>query len=384
MTKLTSVLFHTLMLKLYTKVQRLINIQCIIIGGLYEPKDESKLNELVKIQMCTFSKKNENGIEVEGAITLNGMLKPLPCIFNGITIDHKYEIGKGIKYIWLVKKTELGRFEEYTEDSLNGKYRDKGEELFEQKKYGEVVEYYSKEGINQPWSKFYSGVSLFNLGLKNSIGASMLSEYIENNQFSMYEFSIEQGSTFDLELSKKQYLAAINLLKAYLKEDETFKEQADTHISICNSHIEDLPKLNKRYNDAILKLEKIKQDEIKRQREAALQAQQQRTEFMLGILNIFANSLLKASSPSSSSGSGNVGGGYVVPSSTSSSKGTTSNNSSKIAYWENRRSDAVRRLNQYEEQLSKDPNSSYYKQMIRDMRNEINSCDDQLQFLRSH
>ena len=145
-----------------------------------------------------------------------------------------------------------------------------------------------------------------------------------------------------------------------------------------------LPKLNKRYNDAILKLEKIKQDEIKRQREAALQAQQQRTEFMLGILNIFANSLLKASSPSSSSGSGNVGGGYVVPSSTSSSKGTTSNNSSKIAYWENRRSDAVRRLNQYEEQLSKDPNFSYYKQMIRDMRNEINSCDDQLQFLRSH
>ena len=30
MTKLTSVLFHTLMLKLYTKVQRLINIQCLL------------------------------------------------------------------------------------------------------------------------------------------------------------------------------------------------------------------------------------------------------------------------------------------------------------------------------------------------------------------
>ena len=29
MTKLTSVLFHTLMLKIYTKVQRLINIQCL-------------------------------------------------------------------------------------------------------------------------------------------------------------------------------------------------------------------------------------------------------------------------------------------------------------------------------------------------------------------
>lgn len=31
MTKLTSVLFHTLMLKLYTKVQRLINIQCLLL-----------------------------------------------------------------------------------------------------------------------------------------------------------------------------------------------------------------------------------------------------------------------------------------------------------------------------------------------------------------
>ena len=33
MTKLTSVLFHTLMLKLYTKVQRLINIQCLRSEG---------------------------------------------------------------------------------------------------------------------------------------------------------------------------------------------------------------------------------------------------------------------------------------------------------------------------------------------------------------
>lgn len=39
MTKLTSVLFHTLMLKLYTKVQRLINIQCLQIPIINEFKD---------------------------------------------------------------------------------------------------------------------------------------------------------------------------------------------------------------------------------------------------------------------------------------------------------------------------------------------------------
>ena len=43
MTKLTSVLFHTLMLKLYTKVQRLINIQCLRVKNLllYHTEDKT-------------------------------------------------------------------------------------------------------------------------------------------------------------------------------------------------------------------------------------------------------------------------------------------------------------------------------------------------------
>lgn len=187
----------------------------------------------------------------------------------------------------------------------------------------------------------------------------------------MYRSLVEMGATFNLELSKKQYESAIDLLQAYLKEDNTFKTQAESYINICNMNIQDLPALRKRYENAIMMFEKAKQDEIKRQREAALRVQQQRTEIMLGILNVFANSLLKAASPSPSVGSGNVGAGYVTPSGTSSS-GSGIDNSAKIADWESRRADAVRRLNHYEEQLSKDPDSSYYKQMIRDMKNQIN------------
>lgn len=355
----------------------------ISLGGIYESKNAAKLEELVKIQLCEYSKKNKDGVTVTGGVTLNGILPALPCIFNGVTIDKKYVSGQGMKYIWLVKQTELGSFEEYTEESDSPKYRDKGEELFEQGKYNDVIEYYSHAGIAQPWSKFYSGVSLFHLGLGNSTGAKMQAEYIEKNQMDMYRSLVEMGSTFNLELSKKQYESAIDLLQAYLKEDNTFKMQAESYINICNMNIRDLPALRKRYENAILTFEKAKQDEIKRQREAALRAQQQRTEIMLGILNIFANSLLKAASSSPSVGSGNVGAGYVAPSGTSSSGGGI-DNSSKIADWENRRADAVRRLNQYEEQLSKDPNSSYYKQMVRDMKNRINQCDNQLQLLRSH
>ena len=47
MTKLTSVLFHTLMLKIYTKVQRLINIQCLRI------KEESRSTQCQKEENWT-------------------------------------------------------------------------------------------------------------------------------------------------------------------------------------------------------------------------------------------------------------------------------------------------------------------------------------------
>ncbi len=98
---------------------------------------------------------------------------------------------------------------------------------------------------------------------------------------------------------------------------------------------------------------------------------------------IFVNAL---QSPSSSSGTyTSSSSSSGVSAGDSSSVGSSgSNNSVKIADWENKRADAERRLKRYEEQLSKDSDSSYYKQMIRDMRNLIDQCDDQLQFLRSH
>ena len=357
--------------------------ESISLGCGFQPHEESKIKELDDIRICEYSKKNEDNVSVKGAITLDGTLPPLPCIFNDIIISEKYTSEAGLKKIWMVKRTELGGYEEYTENSLSKKYRDEGEKLFEQGQYEHVVEFYSKEGVLQPWAKFYSGASLFHLGISNTTGATMQTEAIENNNWQSYDFLVERGSTFDFDLAKEQYETAIDLLKAYLKEDNTFKSQAESHINMCNSNINEIPNLMQRYQNAMLKLEKKKQDDIKRQREAALQAKQLKTELMYGILNIFANSLLKSGSSTNSVSTPNTYGGSSV-SVGAGTNSSGSDNSSKIAEWENRKADAIRRRGDYEDKLRKEPNSSYYKQMVRDMNDMIKQCDDQIQFLRTH
>lgn len=355
----------------------------ITLGCAYQSTEEAKLSELNNLRLCCFEKENEDNVSVKGAITLDGTLPPLPCIFNNITIRNKYTSDAGIKKVWMVMKTALSDYEEYTGNSLSNKYRDEGEKLFEQGKYGEVVEFYSKEGILQPWSKFYTGASLLHVGLSNTSGAKLQAESIENNNWGVYNLLDKNGSTFDLDLAKKQFETAIELLQAYLKEDNTFKSQAELHISMCNNYINDIPSLWQRYQNAMLKLGKKKQDDIRRQREAALQAKQRKTELMYGILSIFANALLKSGSITTSVRTPNTYGGSSVGVGT----GTTSSgsdNSSKIAEWENKKADALRRRGDYEDKLRKEPNSSYYKQMVRDMNDMIKLCDDQIQFLRTH
>lgn len=281
--------------------------ESIILGCAFQPNEEAKLEELDDIRLCRFSKKNDgDGVVVEGAITLDNSLPPLPCSFNSIRIGEKYTDDAGLKKIWIVKKTKLGSYEEYTGNGLNDKYRDDGEKLFEQGNYEQVVKYYSKEGILQPWAKFYSGVSFMYLGLSNTSIVRMQTEYIENNNWQMYDFLAEKGSTYDFDLAKKQYETAIGLLKSYLNEDSTFKSQAESHIKMCNSYKNEMPDLMQKYQNAMQKLEKKKQDDIKRQREAALKVQQQRTELMYDILNIFANALQGSLSSPASVNKGNA------------------------------------------------------------------------------
>ena len=224
------------------------------------------------------------------------------------------------------------------------------------------------------------------LGLDHYSNAGTLTSTLEQGEWAEYEF-MKDYLSFDLDLGKKQLESAVNILNEYIKEDSVFLDIAKGYIRFSTNYINSTEKVKKNWNDVLNKYAETKEkqriEEIKRQRGAALQAKQRKTELMYGILSIFANALLKSGSTTTSVRTSNTYGGSSV----SVGTGTTSSGSdnfSKIAEWENKKADALRRRGDYEDKLRKEPNSSYYKQMVRDMNDMIKLCDDQIQFLRTH
>ena len=73
----------------------------------------------------------------------------IPALFNDVTYEPSSDR-------WRVKRTELGKFEDYTAEMVKqGIYRDKGEEYYEKREFDKVISFYAKEGVNKPWAKFF-------------------------------------------------------------------------------------------------------------------------------------------------------------------------------------------------------------------------------------
>ncbi len=347
----------------------------IFLGAKETGKDE------IGYRACLTEKISDSVIYYGGVLLTQNIPSP-QCIFSEVRLC-KDEAG----YYWEVKKTKEGDFARYNPQvNYNVKYRDEGEKFYEKREYENVVFFYSHEGIAQPWAKFYTGASLYMLGLDHYSNARTLISTLEQGKWVEYDF-LKDALSFDFDLGKKQLESAVDILNEYIKEDSVFLDNAKDYIRFSTNYINSTEKVKKNMNDVLNKYAETKErqriEEIKRQREAALQAKQRKTELMYNILNIFANALLKSGSTTTSVCTSNTYGGYSVGVGT----GTTSSgsdNSSKIAEWENKKADALRRRGDYEDKLRKEPNSSYYKQMVRDMNDMIKLCDDQIQFLRTH
>lgn len=285
---------------------------------------------------------------------------------------------------WSVKRTELGKYEDYTAELVKqGIYRDKGEEYYEKREFDKVISFYAKEGVNKPWAKFFTAMALYNKALYNVTIANMISENIEKNELP-YDFL--KNMEFDLDLATEQYNTSVELFDVYLKEDSTYQEDAVRWRNIALENVAEIPAVGKRYEAAMQLLkqrEAAQAAELQRQQELK---RQQNAAFWGGILSAFIQGAANAVTGGGGSGSSGkaaatYSGGTAV--STSSSSSASSRNASKIADWEARRNNAANQLAKYREQLAKDPDSAYLKNVIRSTEETLRTCEEQLNFLRT-
>ena len=189
--------------------------QSISLGYLYQtdtPKNKARYKQ------CTFQRLNKEEVST-GGINLMDNQNSVPCMFNTVRME---EDSVGIIY-WKVKRTKERDYERYhTDSSYTIRYQDKGEKLYEEHKYKEAISFYSNEGKELPWAKFYIGASYYYICLKQYISSKSLMSTLHNTSHKVYYNNIPYIKDF----SKAQ-----KALKEYLEtRDNRFTSSAKKYL----------------------------------------------------------------------------------------------------------------------------------------------------------
>lgn len=296
-----------------------------------------------------------------GAFKLENKSDSIPCQFDDISIFKKE---------WFVSQTSMDKSEKYIANQNYG-YRDKGQEYYEQKKYDDVINFYAKEGIKASWAKFYTGVSLYKKGMveidaaKSCIG--LMNKYDETQSFS-----------FDLDIAKQLLSTSIASLEAYIKEDTIYASWAETYRNFAEESLKEIPTIEKKYSLALNALKERREEarlaEIQRKREEQQRKIQERKALLVGILSGFTEALLSNSVHTNSSQSSYNSGSRISNTSSSSSNKDNVHRQE----WMQRKSNAEKQLNYYQEKLKKDPNNAALKHNIRKQQEIIQNCNTML------
>lgn len=305
-------------------------------------------------------------MEKKGGVLLDDLENRIPCNFS----DVFYSVNTNS---WNVKRTKNSEYETYNKDiDYNKFFRDKGEELFEKGDYEGVIQFYAKEGIAAPWAKFFTGVSLMHLGLTHVGFIDLCTEFLNNNH---EEYAT---SSFDLSLAKKQFEMSKKMLECYIEEDSLYKKKAIQFISSNENYISELPQKEQAFQKALNDLKERKEQarlaKIQQERETQLRKNEQSTQIMMAILGGFAKALLSGGNNSQQTyrNSGTVSSGSI------SSGNSSSNNDKHRQEWLQRKRNAEKQLNYYQEQLKKDPNNAALKHNIRKQQEIIRNADSML------
>lgn len=341
----------------------------VIVNGaeeiLFPNKRHLKDNHIV------YEKRNA-GIIQKGGLLLDNLSDSVPCLFSDIS--YYYPKDSSEKAYWSIKKSKNSDYEVYDKNrNYKVLYRDKGEELFEKGNYQGVINFYAKEGISAPWAKYFTGISLYELGAKEVSGITLCTKYLNDN----YE-ELGNSFSFNLEMAQKQFELSKQILNAYLEEDSLYKGNAKLYLRMIDLNISELPQKELAYQNAIKNLEKRKEQaklaQIQREREIQQRKNEQSSQIMMAILGGFAKALLSGGNTTQQTyrNSGSVSSGNV------SSGNSSSKNDKYRQEWLQRKRNAEKQLDYYQEKLKKDPNNAALKHNIRKQQEIIRNAESML------
>ena len=315
-------------------------------------------------KMINYSKRID-GIEKVGGLLLDDVNNSVPCFFSEVMYDFT-------KKCWKVKRSTESDYAIYNKDTdYNKSFRDKGEELFEKRNYAEVIKFYANDGIAAPWAKFFTGVSLMNLGREQILNLESSIRYL-SCPWKGFE------CTFDLPLAKKQLETAKTMLESYLKEDTIYNKSAKSSLLVISHYLRELPQKEQAYQKALKDLKERKEQaklaQIQREREIQQRKNEQSSQIMMAILGGFAKALLSGGNTTQQTyrNSGSVSSDNV------SSGNSSSKNDKYRQEWLQRKRNAEKLLNYYQEQLKKDPNNAALKHNIRKQQEIIRNAESML------
>ena len=315
-------------------------------------------------KMINYSKRID-GIEKVGGLLLDDVNNSVPCFFSEVMYDFT-------KKCWKVKRSTESDYAIYNKDTdYNKSFRDKGEELFEKRNYAEVIKFYANDGIAAPWAKFFTGVSLMNLGREQILNLESSIRYL-SCPWKGFE------CTFDLPLAKKQLETAKTMLESYLKEDTIYNKSAKSSLLVISHYLRELPQKEQAYQKALKDLKERKEQaklaQIQREREIQQRKNEQSSQIMMAILGGFAKALLSGGNTTQQTyrNNGSVSSGNV------SSGNSSSKNDKYRQEWLQRKRNAEKQLNYYQEQLKKDPNNAALKHNIRKQQEIIRNAESML------
>ena len=187
-----------------------------------------------------------------------------------------------------------------------------------------------------------------------------------------------QSFSFDLDIAKQLLSTSIASLEAYIKEDTIYASWAETYRNFAEESLKEIPTIEKKYSLALNALKERREEarlaEIQRKREEQQRKIQERKALLVGILSGFTEALLSNSVHTNSSQSSYNSGSRISNTSSSSSNKDNVHRQE----WMQRKSNAEKQLNYYQEKLKKDPNNAALKHNIRKQQEIIQNCNTML------